>query len=336
MVKSIRTAIIKLKAMRRAVSSSIRSLNKGTRQLSERLLTEVAVKEGYPSLLTKPLTIELINESMKYRNADLAADFVKALVKIGALRESGGAYVWNGRKIEVTKHEKKLQETGLPFAKISELFSVYLPSALRGHKKIREFTRELLLAVWDSLYSSEFYKFARKLAIDWARLPKNRVILDIGCGTGWSTIDIIQETDAEKVIAVDRSQKAAEIAKENLNMLGYDDRVELIVCDISKKPPTEKEVDGVFSSLFFHWLTQEEIVAALKNIRSSLKPGISFCGIQPLKTGIDRAAYFDVLFRASIDFKGYPQRDFFVEAFSNSDFSDLNIWSNSIFSCKTI
>ncbi|MFX1486020.1 MAG: class I SAM-dependent methyltransferase [Promethearchaeota archaeon] len=336
MAKSIRNTILKLKVMGKALFSDIRSLDKGTRQLSERLLTQIAIKEGYPSLLMSPLTLEQIIEQMRYKNTDLAADFMKVLVEIGVIRENGGVYVWKGKKIKIGKHERRLQKIGLAFARISEVFSTYMPYALRGHGKTREFTRELLLAIWDSLYSSEFYKFARGLVIDWARLPKYQTILDIGCGTGWSTINIIQKTNAEKVFAVDRSQKAIDIAKENINITGYDDRVEFIVCNISKKPPTEKEVDGAFSSLFFHWLNRDEIVQALKNIRASLKPGAIFCGLQPLNKRTDRMAYFDVLFRASIDFKGYPQRDFFIEAFKNSNFEDLSIWSNGIFSCKAI
>lgn len=327
---------MKLKIITKALSPGFRTLSKGSRQLSERLLTQVAIKEGYPSLLIEHSTFEEIFDKMKYKNRELAKDFLDALVQMGTLKRKGDAYLWNGRKVEISKHEKKLQEIGLAFAKLTEIFSTYLPYALRGHVRTREFTRELLLAIWDSIYSSSLYKGVREISLKWGRIPERGVILDLGCGTGWSTIDLIQMTNPKRVFAVDRSEKAIEIAEENISITDLSDRVELIVCDVARNPPTEEKVDGVFSSLFFHWLTQDQICSALQNVRESMKTGGSFCGIQPLKKEMNARAYLDVLFRASVDFIGYPQRDFFIDAFTKANFSKPEILGNGVFSCKSV
>lgn len=336
MGNSIRKTITKLKIMGKSLSPSLRILSKGSQQLSERLLTQVSIKEGFPSLLTSPLSFEQIVDRMKYKNELLANDFLGALVEMGTLKKNGNTYSWNGRKVEISKPERKLQEIGLAFAKLTEIYSTYLPYALRGHMRTREFTRELILAIWDSLYSSHLYKTAREISLKWGRIPKNCVLLDLGCGTGWSTIDLIRIANPKKVIAVDRSKKAVDIARENIKTANLSDRVEFIACDILKGLPIDEKVEGIFSSLFFHWLTQDQILVALKNIRSSIEPGASFCGMQPLKKDIDGKAYLDVLFRASFDFKGYPQKDFFEDVFVKADFKKPDILGNALFACRSI
>ena len=100
-------------------------------------------------------------------------------------------------------------------------------------------------------------------------------------------------------------------------------QVELMVCDLVKNLPVEEKVDGVFSSLFFHWLTEDQTHTALQNIRASMKREAHFCGVQPLRKDINSRAYLVVLFRASVDFVGYPQRDFFVETINNSNFQSV-------------
>lgn len=322
--------------MGKALSPSLRILNKGSQRLSERLLTQVSIKEGFPDLLISPLSFEQIVTRMKYKNETLTKDFLGVLVEMGTLKKNGNLYSWNGRKVEISKAERKLQKIGLAFAKLGEIFSTYLPYALRGHVRTREFTRELLLAIWDSIYSSQMYKTAREISLKWGRMPRDCVLLDLGCGTGWSTIDLIQVANPKKVFALDRSKKAIEIARENINIANLSDRVEFIVCDVLKNLPIEEKVDGIFSSLFFHWFTEDQTLIALRNIRTLIETGASFCGMQPLRKDMDSIAYLDVLFRASVDFKGYPQKDFFEDTFVKADFTKPNILGNALFACRSI
>lgn len=72
-------------------------------------------------------------------------------------------------------------------------------------------------------------------ALDWAS-DRNRAwgILDLGCGSGCIGLSLLKELPAAKLIAVDLSPTALEVAKRNAEALGLTDRVRFINADASQ------------------------------------------------------------------------------------------------------
>jgi trans-aconitate methyltransferase len=80
--------------------------------------------------------------------------------------------------------------------------------------------------------------------------------LEIGCGTGISTLELIKLIDANKIIAVDISKKMINKAanKKELSNIGF-------CSDINRIK--NKKFDLIFSSFSYHWWSKEQTVLAM-------------------------------------------------------------------------
>ena len=96
---------------------------------------------------------------------------------------------------------------------------------------------------------------------------KEQTILDLGCGTGALTVELVDL--GSRVMGVDSSQNMIDKAKEQFN------HIEFQVCD-ALALPFEKEWDVVFSNAVFHWISDHNTLLA--NIHKVLKPqGLLIC-----------------------------------------------------------
>ncbi len=96
---------------------------------------------------------------------------------------------------------------------------------------------------------------------------KNQSILDLGCGTGTLTSQLVNFADT--IIGIDSSGNMIAKAQEQ-----YAD-VQFSVCD-ALALPFEKQFDVVFSNAVFHWIADHN--ALLKQVHKVLKPnGILVC-----------------------------------------------------------
>ena len=93
-------------------------------------------------------------------------------------------------------------------------------------------------------------------------IPHNmeQTILDLGCGTGTLTTQLVPL--ASKVVGVDSSQSMIEKAREQYK------NIEVWVCD-ALNLPFKNEWDIVFSNAVFHWIGDHD--ALLKEIHKVLK-----------------------------------------------------------------
>ncbi|MFQ6013243.1 MAG: class I SAM-dependent methyltransferase, partial [Thermoplasmata archaeon] len=66
---------------------------------------------------------------------------------------------------------------------------------------------DVLMGRWSRLLAPQF--------VEWARLPANAEVLDVGAGTG-ALSQALAEAGATKVVGVDRSQGYADFASERL------------------------------------------------------------------------------------------------------------------------
>ena len=117
---------------------------------------------------------------------------------------------------------------------------------------------------WDaSLYDKkhDFVAEYGKGLLEFIPQNKEQAILDLGCGTGILTAQLVDL--GSRVMGVDSSQYMIDRAKRQFSS------IEFKVCD-ALALPFEQEWDVVFSNAVFHWIGDHR--ALLQNIRKALKP----------------------------------------------------------------
>lgn len=96
------------------------------------------------------------------------------------------------------------------------------------------------------------------------------IALDIGAGPGWLGMELAKITNM-KIVFLDISQDALDMAKENFEKLDVDNEVDYIQADVLELPMEDNRFDFIMSrgSIWF-WKQPEK---ALKEIERILKPG---------------------------------------------------------------
>jgi protein-L-isoaspartate(D-aspartate) O-methyltransferase len=122
----------------------------------------------------------------------------------------------------------------------------------------------------ESRIVKSFQRRAQILVIDKMHLEKGMKILDLGCGTGWGTIDIATKLGGTgEVVGLDLSEKMIEQAKQKLNELAYNN-VEFEVGSGSSLDYRDY-FDYVFSTNAFHHFAKKEEI--FYKVYKSLKYG---------------------------------------------------------------
>jgi ubiquinone/menaquinone biosynthesis C-methylase UbiE len=105
-----------------------------------------------------------------------------------------------------------------------------------------------------------------------------QVVLDYGCGPGNDVVGFAIYTKAKKVIGIDVSQKALNLARHRLTLHNVAaDRIELILSSdsLSKVPLEDSSVDYInFSGVLHHTSDPQSL---LKDFYRVLKPGSEDC-----------------------------------------------------------
>jgi len=95
---------------------------------------------------------------------------------------------------------------------------------------------------------------------------KPSVILDVGCGTGWGTQDLLKKYKKAKVISLDLSP---EMLKQTKSKGGWLRKPTLLCADAEEIPLEDESVDLIFSSLMLQWCDYKKVFAEFKRL---LKP----------------------------------------------------------------
>ncbi|MCW8934799.1 MAG: malonyl-ACP O-methyltransferase BioC [Gammaproteobacteria bacterium] len=95
---------------------------------------------------------------------------------------------------------------------------------------------------------------------------KPSVILDVGCGTGWGTQDLLKKYKKAKVLSLDLSP---EMLKQTKSKGGWLRKPALICADAEDIPLQDESVDLIFSSLMLQWCDYKKVFAEFKRL---LKP----------------------------------------------------------------
>jgi SAM-dependent methyltransferase len=99
-------------------------------------------------------------------------------------------------------------------------------------------------------------------------ITKNKVVLDVACGTGYGS-SLIAKT-AKKVIGVDNSPQAIKYSKKNYNA----SNIEFVVGDATQLPLQDQSVDVVVSFETIEHLLKPTLF--INEIKRVLKPGGTF------------------------------------------------------------
>lgn len=125
-------------------------------------------------------------------------------------------------------------------------------------------------SIWNGKYysnHSEWQFHVAKLALEFLTLPKNQPIkiLDIGCGNGYFTRYLANQTPNGEILGLDPSVSMLEIAQKNIESnLSF-------ICGNATHLPFKNQFDCIVAFNSLHWVA--EIDVALEQIYSALVPG---------------------------------------------------------------
>ncbi len=87
-------------------------------------------------------------------------------------------------------------------------------------------------------------------------LSGDETVLDVGCGIGLSTRELLERLPNGRVIAVDGAVRMLSEMRRRLS--DYSDRLEPLLADASRLLPIAESVDAVYSIATFHWVKDHD------------------------------------------------------------------------------
>ena len=121
---------------------------------------------------------------------------------------------------------------------------------------------------FDHFYSDESFDRALKKVFEEV---KPKVIMDIGANTGKWAIQCLKHDPNVKIVLVDLASQL-NMARKNMEELGFLDRVEFIECDLLKDDiPERSDVDLVWLSQFLDCFSTEQIENILTKVKNSVR-----------------------------------------------------------------
>ncbi len=98
-----------------------------------------------------------------------------------------------------------------------------------------------------------------------------RKVLDVGCGTGWTSASMIQRFDVEAITGVDASEGMLEQFAAKLGVEFPDVAVELRHEDVMEMGVPDDAYDAVICAMALHWFPDKP--GAIARMARALKPG---------------------------------------------------------------
>ena len=122
---------------------------------------------------------------------------------------------------------------------------------------------------YDAEQGSAMISFTTQL-LSGLQIPKSPIALDVGCGTGIATFELIKKTGGKGTFyGIDLSQRMVDLARKRaLEFNRFN--VEFCKGNAEKMDFAESSFDLIISNQVFHWITNKE--AALEEMFRVLKP----------------------------------------------------------------
>ncbi len=99
--------------------------------------------------------------------------------------------------------------------------------------------------------------------------PKDKLILDVGCGSGYTTLILAEANPDARIVAFDFSQKSLEVAQKRLNYHGFQN-AEFHLISLDDVNTLGLQFDYIQCSDILYLL--DDLVGGLKTLKSVLKP----------------------------------------------------------------
>jgi trans-aconitate 2-methyltransferase len=115
------------------------------------------------------------------------------------------------------------------------------------------------------------------IVLDRLPLRGDELVLDVGCGTGRLTEELLQRLPRGRVLAIDLSSNMLQVARDYLSP-SFGMRIQLAIADAASLPVGE-QADAIFSTATFHWVLDHPRL--FRSLHHALKPGgllIAQCG----------------------------------------------------------
>ena len=109
--------------------------------------------------------------------------------------------------------------------------------------------------------------------LSWLSLRGDETVLDVGCGTGRVTAELLNLLPRGRVVAIDISENMLHTARETLAPR-FEGRVGFAAAD-SQFLPFERSFDGVFSTASLHWVKNHDRL--FRSLYQALRPGGWLC-----------------------------------------------------------
>ncbi len=305
-----------------ADSPPIQDLNipkaaRGLTSYIKRILVQTALAEGLADILNDYKSIlELVNY-MNIKDLKLFREFIVALVRLGIVEQKGDLFKWIGGEVRVTSDEEELKILAEPWLILLQTYLKKLPELLQGKTKLQ--LQEP--GVWDSVYSTPLYQFLWINAIKELNITSNSTVLEVGCKTGWGTINLLSSFNPKNIIATDFNQDFLNVAEENLLNLIPDKRfkVTFIRHDFTSEVDftgclQDAKPDKVIVSYLFHWYNESDYLNILSNLKKCIAENAEIIFIQPHIAYRNQPTFFQLPLYMEEGFKGYP----LLETLANS------------------
>jgi ubiquinone/menaquinone biosynthesis C-methylase UbiE len=99
---------------------------------------------------------------------------------------------------------------------------------------------------------------------------RNKVILDVGCGSGYKMLALAEANPEAKIVGIDLSAQSIELAKNRLEFHGKGDRAEFFVMAIEDLPTLGMTFDYINCDDVLYLL--DDLVSGLSSLKAVLNP----------------------------------------------------------------
>ncbi|MEM2906539.1 MAG: class I SAM-dependent methyltransferase [Candidatus Odinarchaeota archaeon] len=303
---------------------NISKVARGLTSYIKRLLIQTALAEGFPDILNDYKSILDLANYTDTKDLKMLRELVVSLVKLGIIDQKGDLFKWIGGEIRVTEDEEYVKPLAEPWITMLQTYMKKFPDLLKGRSRLS--LKEP--GIWDSVYSTPIYQFIWLNTIKQLNITNDSVILDLGCKTGWNTINILNNYDPKNVVAVDVNQDFLNVADENICNFACEKRFKVILIrhdftneiDLTGCLGDEKP-DKVIVSYLFHWYPETDYLNILSNIRKVLAEDAEIVFIQPHIVYRNQPIFFQLPLYVEDGFKGYPLLETLANTIIASGFS---------------
>jgi ubiquinone/menaquinone biosynthesis C-methylase UbiE len=144
--------------------------------------------------------------------------------------------------------------------------------------------------LYDRIARTAIETYYRQVAEDVAAHISEGLVLDVGSGPGYLSIEIAKRAPGISVVGIDSSKAMAQIAQANAEREGLSDRVRFVKCDGAKLHFEDDSYDFVISTGSLHaWKDPEAVINECFRV---LKPGSEAWLLDPAQVVTPEALQF--------------------------------------------